>query len=62
MDNIFSFNIALYPRDFILFIPKSFIVFSSVQLEPTLCDPTDCSMPGFPVHHQLREFTQIHVH
>ena len=37
MDNIFSFNrgyiyIALYPRDFILFIPKSFIVFSSLQL------------------------------
>ena len=28
----------------------------------TLCDPMDCSMPGFPVHHQLPEFTQIHVH
>ena len=27
-----------------------------------LCDPMDCSMPGFPVHHQLPEFTQIHVH
>ena len=27
-----------------------------------LCDPTDCSMPGFPVHHQLPEFTQTHVH
>ena len=29
---------------------------------PTLCDPMDCSTPGFSVHHQLPEFTQIHVH
>ena len=29
---------------------------------PTLCDPMDCSMPGFPVHCQLPEFTQTHVH
>ena len=35
--------------------------FSSVaQLCPTLCDPMDCSMPGFPVHHQLPEFTYVH--
>ena len=37
--------------------------FSSVaQLYLTLCDPMDCSMPGLPVHHQLPEFTQTHVH
>ena len=42
--------------------------FSSVQFNPvaqsclTLCDPMDCSMPGFPVHHQLPELTQTHVH
>ena len=37
--------------------------FSSVaQSCPTLCDPMDCSTPGFPVHHQLPEFTQTHVH
>ena len=37
--------------------------FSSVtQSCPTLCDPMDCSMPGLPVHHQLPEFTQTHVH
>ena len=37
--------------------------FSSVtQSCPTLCDPIDCSIPGFPVHHQLPEFTQTHVH
>ena len=37
--------------------------FSSVaQSCPTLCYPMDCSTPGLPVHHQLPEFTQIHVH
>ena len=34
----------------------------SVQLCLTLCDPMDCSTPGLPVHHQLLEFTQTHVH
>ena len=29
---------------------------------PTLCDPVNCSMPGLPVHHQLPEFTQTHLH
>ena len=28
----------------------------------TLCDPMNCSTPGLPVHHQLLEFTQTHVH
>ena len=28
----------------------------------TLCDPTDCSMPGFPVFHYLPEFAHTHVH
>ena len=32
------------------------------QLCPTLCDPMNYSTPGFPVHHQLPELTQIHVH
>ena len=37
--------------------------FSSVaQSCPTLCDPMNCSIPGLPVHHQLPEFTQTHVH
>ena len=26
------------------------------------CDPMDCSMPGFPVHHQLPELAQTHIH
>ena len=39
------------------------IQFSSVaQSCPTLCDPMNCSTPGIPVHHQLLEFTQTHVH
>ena len=37
--------------------------FSSIQsFSPTLCDPMNCSMPGLPVHHQLPEFTQTHIH
>ena len=35
---------------------------SVAQLCPTLHDPMGCSMPGLPVHHQLPEFTQAHVH
>ena len=39
------------------------IQFSSVaQSCPTLCDPMNRSMPGLPVHLQLPEFTQTHVH
>ena len=38
-------------------------VFSSVaQSCPTLCDPMDCSTPAFPVHDQLPELAQTHVH
>ena len=39
------------------------VQFSSVaQSCPTLCNPMDCSTPGFPVHHQLLELTQTHVY
>ena len=41
----------------------SSVQFSSVaHLCPALCDPMNCSTPGLPVHHQLPEFTQTHVH
>ena len=41
----------------------SSVQFSSVaQSCPTICDPMNCSTPGLPVHHQLPEFTQTHVH
>ena len=43
--------------------PMVSVQFISVaQSCPTLCDPMDCSTPGLPVHHQLPELTQIHVH
>ena len=42
---------------------RSNIQFSSVtQLCLTLCDPINHSTPGLPVHHQLPEFTQTHIH
>ena len=43
--------------------PHQPISFSSVaQSCPILCNPMDCNTSGFPVHHQLPEFTQTHVH
>ena len=51
--------LGIYPASCIC----EFIQFSSVILSClTLCSPMDCSMPGFPVHHQLPEFTQTHLH
>jgi len=45
------------------YIYKWNIQFSLVaQLCPTLCNPMNRSMPDLPVHHQLPEFTQTHVH
>ena len=39
------------------------VQFSSIpQSCPTFCDPMNCSTPGLPVHHQLPESTQTHVH
>ena len=41
----------------------NWIAFSLVaQSCLTFCDPMDCSMPGFPVHHQLPELAKAHVH
>jgi len=43
-----------------------YLFYMSVQFSCSVvsnfCDPTDCSRPGLPVHHQLLEFTQTHVH
>ena len=41
---------------------KYICCYSVAKLCLTLCDPMDCSMPGFPVLHCLLEFAQIHVH
>ena len=60
----FSFNIVWKKLNKLFGQPN--ICISSVQsrgsVVPTLCDPMDCSIPGLPVHYQLPEFTQTHVH
>ena len=43
-------------------IDKEISVISVTQSCPTVCDPMNRSMPGLPVHHQLLDFTQTHVH
>ena len=54
--------------DFLLRTSKQMLSPQSVQFSSvaqsclTLCDPMDCSAPGFPVHHQLLELAQFHVH
>ena len=53
-------TVLSFPR--LCFFHKNF---SSVQLLKsclTLCNPMDCNIPASPVHHQLPEFTQTHVH
>ena len=58
----FTIMWALWESDDILPIFSS-VQFSSVAKScPTLCDSMNCSMPGLPVHHQLLEFTQTHLH
>ena len=47
--------------DRIQFLVTSVQFSSFAQLCETLCNPLDCNMPGFPVHHQLPEFAQTHV-
>ena len=54
------FRLPKIPTHHPPFLQKS--VRSVTQSCPTLCDPMDCSMPGFPIHHQLLELTQTHVH
>ena len=45
---------------------KNAVQFGSVAFQfsqcPTHCDPTDCSTPGLPIHYQLLEPIQTHVH
>ena len=51
------------PSDFTFTLLIKTIQFNSVaQSCPTFCDPMNCSTPGLPVHPQLPEFTQTHIH
>ena len=64
---IFSNVFIIFTTVLVIFSQLSFlhtsVQFSSVaQLCPTLCNPMNCSTPGLPVHHQLPESTQTHVH
>ena len=61
---LFSFVISfVHPCCLLIKIIFALLQFSSVvQSCPTLCDPMNLSMPGLPVHRQLLEFTQTHVH
>jgi len=54
---------AVYCHPAYLTYMQGSVQFSSVtQSCPTLCDPMNRSRPGLPVHHQLPEFTQTHIH
>ena len=60
---VMSLFLNMLSRLVITFLPRSSVQFNSVaQSCPTLCDPMNHSTPGLPVHHQLPEFTQTHVH
>ena len=64
---LFEWLLVIYTllkmHSFLLFFKCIAIQFISVtQSCLTLCDPMDCSTPGFPVHHQLPKLTQTHVH
>ena len=54
--------IILFIYIYIYITYEYFLSVQSVQSRPTPCDPMECSTAGLPVHHQLPEFTQTHVH
>ena len=54
---IFSYTVFLFSCYFIFAV-----VVQSLKLCQALCNPVDCSTPGFPVLHQLLELAQTHVH
>ena len=59
LGSVFSF----FKNVFIWSISNKSVQFSSVaESRPTICGPMNCSTPGFSVHHQLLELTQIHVY
>ena len=57
-NSVYLCHIKIYEKNNALWFPS---VSSVAQSCLTLCHPMDFSMPGLPVHHQLPEFTQIHV-
>ena len=59
-----NFNVSLSASSVLTptILLKQCSYISVTQSCPTLCNPRDCRTPGFPVHHQLLEFAQTHVH
>ena len=65
LTRVFTWYFFLFKstKIFVLILSNHSVQFSSVaQSCPTLCDPMNRSTPGLPVHHQLPESTQTHVH
>ena len=59
----FSFNLSIFIFLSVSIVNRISVQFSLVaQSCPTLCNPMNRNTPGLPVHHQLPEFTQTHVH
>ena len=56
------FHFIIQANTLIIINIRSDQIRSVTQSCPTLCDPMNCSTPGLPVHYQLPEFTQTHVH
>ena len=58
-----SVGLILFWGFYLMKHSREYLIFSSVgQSCPTFCDPRNCSTPGLPVHHQLPESAQTHVH
>ena len=57
-----NFCLDINPKEMKMFTQKSVHECLSVtKLFPTLCNPMDCNIPGFPVLHCFPEFVQVHV-
>ena len=68
ISSVFIYGVyCLFPVSVLAWFPSSYQVSAKLQFSSvtqsclTLCDPTDCSTPGFPALHYLPEFAQIHV-
>ena len=58
-------KVFLFVCLFFFFSPTNCVSLENISVQfsrSVVSDPMDCSMPGLPVHHQLQEFTQTHVH
>ena len=57
-----GYRVSVLQDEKVLEICYDFQFSSVAQSCPTICDPMNCSTPGLPVHHQIPESTQTHVH